>query len=182
VTDPVPGAAGALDFDLDGEPGSGPSVFGYDALTEVEDAALVDDVNAALHEPDADTGWIATPEAYACTGASEYRSLLWDDIRLVLARRAVTTGSTTYLSAWSVGDVTLTFSPPLDAEIERASGITTSDGIGLGTSVDRLDEVEWYQSYRDGDRFFGLAGIGPVIFQLDGAGDVTAMSFEQNDC
>jgi hypothetical protein len=180
--EPVSSAEGALDFNLSGEPGSSPSVFGYGALTDVDDVALVDDVNAAMDEPDADTGWIPMPSAYACTGASEYRSLLWDDIRVVLAHRTAAVGSTTYMAAWSIGDAVLAFSPALEAEITRSSGITTGDGIGLGTSVDRLDELEWDQSDRDGDRFFGLAGIGPVVFQLDGAGHVTAMSFEQNDC
>ena len=175
------GAEGALDFHLDGDPGATPSVFGHAALTEVDETALVEDVSEALGDADADAGWVPMPSAYACTGASEYRSLLWDDIRYVLTRRDVDPGRT-YLSAWTIGDTELAFSPPLDAEITEASGITTDDGIGLGTSADQLEDLEWDQSLREDDRFLGLAGIGPVIFQLDVSNQVVAMSYEQNDC
>ena len=174
-------AAGALDFHLDDDPGATPTVFGYAALTEVDETSLVEDVSEALGGADADTGWATMPSAYACTGAAEYRSLLWDDIRYVLIRRDVNPG-TTYLSAWTVGDTALAFSPPLDAEITDASGITADDGIGLGTSADRLELLEWDQSLREDDRFLGLAGIGPVTFQLDASNQVVAMSYEQNDC
>ncbi|MAT06087.1 MAG: hypothetical protein CL424_13695 [Acidimicrobiaceae bacterium] len=182
ATEPAPaGAEGALDFNLDGEPGATPTVFGYAALTEVDETALVEDVSEALGDVDADTSWVPMPADYACTGASEYRSLLWDDIRYVLARREGPAGLT-YLAGWTIGDTALTFSPPLDAEITEASGITTDDGIGLGTSADRLENLDWDQSWRQGDRFLGLAGLGPVIFQLDTSNQVVGMSYEQNDC
>jgi hypothetical protein len=176
------GADGALDFHLDGDPGSTPAVFGYAALTEVDERALVADVNDALGDVDADTGWVPMPEAYACTGAGEYRSLLWDDIRYVLARRDTDPETTTYLAAWTIGDAMLAFSPPLDTEITEPSGITTDGGIGLGTSVGLLEGLEWDQALREDDQFLGLAGLGPVIFQLDASDDVVSMSYEQNDC
>ena len=175
------GARGALDFHLDGDPGATPSIFGHAALTEVDESALVDEVSEALGDADADTGWLPMPSAYACTGVSEYRSLLWDDIRYVLARRDANP-ATTYLSAWTIGDTALAFSPSLAAEITESSGITTDDGIGLGTSADELKNLDWDQSLREDDRFLGLAGIGPVIFQLDSSNQVVAMSYEQNDC
>ena len=172
---------GGLDFNRDGEPARNPSVFGYSALTDVDEAALFEDVSGVLGDADADTGWIPMPDAYACTGASEYRSLLWDDIRFVLAQSSVEPKDT-YLAAWSIGEMTLAYSPPLAAEITESSGITTTEGIGLGTPVDRLENVEWDQSYREADQFFGLAGMGPVVFELDAADRVVAMSYEQNDC
>lgn len=58
-----------------------PSVFGFGALNEVDDAAVFKDVSDALGDADADTGRIPMPDAYARTGAFEHRSLLWDDIR-----------------------------------------------------------------------------------------------------
>ena len=174
------GAVGALDFNRGSDPPRDPSIFGYSALTEVEDSALLDDVSETLGDPDDDTGWIPMPNAYACTGATEYRSLLWDDIRFVLTRSADL--GATYVAAWSIGDTALAFSPPLDAEITEASGITTADGIGLGTSADRLEDVGWDQFLREDDRFLGLAGTGPVEFHLDAAEQVVAMSYEQNDC
>ena len=171
---------GALEFNLDSDPLRNPSVFGYSVLIEVDEAALVDDVSDALGDPDDDTGWIPMPDAYACTGADEYRSLLWADIRFVLAR-SVGVG-TSYVAAWSIGDTELAYSPALAVEIAEPSGITTADGIGLGTSANRLEDVEWAQFMRQDDRFFGLAGTGPVSFQLDAADRVVAMSYEQNDC
>ena len=156
-------------------------MFGFSALTDVDEAALLEDVSEVLGDADADTGWIPMPDAYACTGASEYRSLLWDDIRFVLAQISVEPKDT-YLAAWSIGEMTLAYSPPLAAEITESSGITTTDGNGLGTPVDRLENVEWDQSYREADQFFGLAGMGPVVFELDAADQVVAMSYEQNDC
>lgn len=171
---------GALEFNLDSDPLRNPSVFGYSALTDVDDAELVDDVSDALGNPDDDTGWIPMPDAYTCTGATEYRSLLWADIRFVLARSAGV--GTSYVAAWSIGDTELAYSPALAVEITEPSGITTADGIGLGTSADRLDDVGWAQFLRQDDRFFGLAGTGPVSFQLDAADRVVAISYEQNDC
>lgn len=164
---------GALDFNRDGETGRNPSVFGYSALTDVDEAALVEDVSEVLGDADADTGWVPMPDAYACTGASEYRSLLWDDIRFVLAQSSVDP-AVTYLAAWSIGETALAYSPPLDAEITEPSDITTTNGIGLGTPVDRLEDVEWAQFYREADQFFGLAGMGPVVFELDAADQVVA--------
>jgi hypothetical protein len=173
-------AVGALDFHLDSDPPRNPSVFGYSALTEVDDAPLVDDVSEALGDPDDDTGWIPMPDEYACTGATQYRSLLWADIRFVLAR--LDGAATTYVAAWSIGDTALSYSPALAAEITEPSGITTAGGIGLGTSADRLEDIGWAQFMRQDDRFSGLAGTGPVTFQLDAADRVAAMSYEQNDC
>jgi hypothetical protein len=177
---PSSSAVGALDFHLDSDPLRNPAVFGYSALTEVDDAALVADVSEALGDPDDDTGWIPMPDEYACTGATEYRSLLWADIRFVLARPDGP--ATTYVAAWSIGDTALLHSPALAVEITEPSGITTADGIGLGTSADRLEDVDWAQFMRQDDRFSGLAGTGPVTFQLDAADRVVAMSYEQNDC
>jgi hypothetical protein len=181
VTEPRSSAAlGALDFNLDSDPLRNPSLFGYSALTEVDDAALVDDVSEALGDPDDDTGWIPMPEEFACTGAVVYRSLLWADVRFVLARSDGP--GITYVAAWSVGDTALAYSPALAVEITEPSGITTADGIGLGSSADQLEDVDWAQSMRQGNQFFGLAGTGPVVFQLNPADQVAAMSYEQNDC
>lgn len=105
---------------------------------------------------------------------------MWDDIRFVLRRYG--DPGTAYLAAWSIGDAELAYSPPLDAEIAGSSGITTADGIGLGTSADRLEGVEWAQSLLQKDQFLGLAGTGPVVLRLDETDRVVAVSFEQNDC
>ncbi len=172
---------GALDFNRDSDPVRNPSVFGYSAFDEVDEAAMVEEVSETLGDADDDTDWIPMPDAYACNGASEYRSLLWNDIRFVLTRQSVDP-TATYLSAWSIGDAALALSPPLDTEIAESSGITTIDGIGLGTPADRLDDVSWAQSLRKDDRFLGLAGNGPVVFRLDASDLVVAMSYERNDC
>ncbi len=141
---------------------------------------MVYDVSEALGGADDDTGWIPMPNAYACTGATEYRSLLWADIRFVLARAAGP--GTSYVAAWSIGDTELAYSPALAVEITEPSGITTADGIGLRPSADRLEDVGWAQFLRQDDQFLGLAGTGPVGFQLGDAARVVAMSYEQNDC
>jgi hypothetical protein len=171
---------GALDFNIDSDPLRNPSVFGYSAFAEVDESALVDDVGELLGDADDDTGWRPMPGAYACTGAAEYRSLLWADIRFVLTRSAGV--AATYVAAWSIGDTELLYSPALDGEIAEASGITTADGIGLGTAADRLDDVGWAQFMRQADTFYGLAGTGPVTFELDADDRIVAISYEQNDC
>lgn len=99
--------AAALDFNLNSDPPRGPSVFGYSALTAVNDFELLDEVSEALGQPDVDTGWVPIPDTYACTGASEYRSLLWDDARFVLERSA--NPKATILAGWSIGDTALAF-------------------------------------------------------------------------
>lgn len=172
---------GALDFNTDADPQRNPSVFGYHAFDEVDEIAVSDTLSQALGEADADTGWTPMPVEYACSDVSEYRSLLWDDIRFVLVRRTVDSAST-FLWAWSIGEAALTFSPPLNAEIMEASGIATADGIALNAPVARLDDVNWNQSRQDDGFFLGLAGNGPVVFRLDENDRVVGMSYERNDC
>ena len=174
-----PAVRGAIDFNLDSEPARPPALFGYDLFSEIDDKELIADVTSVLGAVDDDTGWTPMPEALACTGATEYRSLLWDDVRFVLHRTA-DFGPT--LAAWSIGDVTLLYSPALDNDIIAQSDLTTAAGIGIGTPAAELDDVGFDQILYEDNQVSGLAFIGPVVFTLDNSDQITAMSFEQNDC
>jgi hypothetical protein len=174
-----PAVQGAIDFNLDSEPPRPPALFGYDQFSEVEDTELIADVASVLGAVDADTGWTPMPDALACTGATDYRSLLWDDVRFVL-RRTADFGPT--LAAWSIGDVPLLFSPSLDADIIAQSGVTTAAGIGIGTPAAELDDVGFGQILYEDNQVYGLALISPVVFALDTSDQIIAMSIEQNDC
>lgn len=181
VTPPTdnPAVQGAIDFNLDSEPARPPALFGYDLFSEIEDTELIADVTSVLGAIADDTGWTPMPEALACTGATEYRSLLWDDVRFVLWRTADFGPN---LAAWSIGDVTLLFSPTLDADIIAQSGLTTAAGIGIGTPAAELDDVGFGQILYEDNRVSGLALISPVVFALDNSDQIIAMSIEPNDC
>ncbi len=175
--------AGALEFNLNDDPTSTPSILGYQfgqQLTDSDD--VVTDISNQLGTPTQDTGWTELPEQYQC-GASEYRSILWDDIRFVLERIPATDGTQIeYLSAWSIGDTTLFYSPPLDATPSTASGITSPEGVAIGAPRSLLDSIGFLQPVLDdGDQAFGLANISPVVFHIDN-GTIIGMHIEQNDC
>ncbi len=173
----------AIDFNLD-EPGSLPSLFGFQFATTIDPDLLSPTIDPVLGPPDIDTGWLPMPPTLACTGADQYRSILWADARFVLNGTDTNSDGeldSVILAAWSVGDAPLTFSPPLTAPITQASGLTDPGGLGIGSPKSAIAERPFQLSWEDNGRVFALAGIGPVVF--DTVEDhIVAMSIEANDC
>ena len=158
--------------------GTGAAVFGYDYGSIVNADQVLATINPVLDEPDNDTGWQPMPSSLDCKAASAYRSIVWDDLRFVLEQYA---DGTVTLGAWSIGDVDLAFSPPLDTTITQASGLTSVSGLGIGSPKAAIMNEAWAQVGDYGNQVQALSGPGPVIFELvDGA--VTAFSSEVNDC
>lgn len=161
-----------------------PSLFGFAFANEINPDAVIPTIGPVLGPPEHDTGWLPMPSALTCNGADEYRSILWGDLRIVLnATDTNSDGSSDlfWLAAWSVGDVSLSFSPPLDVPITGASGITDSSGLGIGSPKSAIMDHDFVQFSDQGDQVFALAAPSPVRFAL--VDDrVTAMSMEANDC
>lgn len=168
----------AVTFVRPGEPTRSASVFGFEYGTAVEPAEVLTTVGAVLGEPDHDTGWQPIPQSLACKGDIDYRSVLWDDLRIVLERQD---GGDARLGAWSLGAVELSYSPPLAAEIGDPSGVTSSSGLGIGSPASAIADEGFSMVGDEGDSVLALAGISPVVFEVTGD-TVSALSIEDNDC
>lgn len=149
--------------------------FGYGEPVDLEEVLVT--VGAVLGEPDADTGWRPAADAFPCSG-DDYRSILWDDLRLVLERWP---GGLTILAAWSVGDVDLEFSPPLEADITASSGLTSVSGLGVGSSKSSIADEGFAQVYDAGDHVEALAVRSPFMFETTDD-RISGFSIERNDC
>jgi hypothetical protein len=93
---------------------------------------VVETVAGALGQPTWDTGWQPMPAEFDCTGNDSYRTVWWSDVRMTFERTPI--GA--ILSAWSVGDPAASpLAPvgPLPTTTDSPSGLSTQDGIGVGT-------------------------------------------------
>ncbi|MCU1388889.1 MAG: hypothetical protein JWL72_2227, partial [Ilumatobacteraceae bacterium] len=185
---PAGGAAltpsGALDLHLERATPTTPSVFGFAYGSDGDPTMIASTVSDVLGQPQQDTGWQPMPADLSCKGATEYRSILWADLRFVFEGYDTDGDGTTdrtRLAAWSIGAVQLELSPHLDAVITQHSAITTADGLGLGSPKSAVLEQNFFQIGDDGDTVFGLAKAVPVRFVI--ADDrVASMSVQDNDC
>ncbi len=72
-------------------------------------------VDQALGNPVDDTGWLAVSDQYACSGATQERVVRWNGLGATFVRH----DGWEVLAEWSLGE-----------------GVLTSDGIGLGSTLD----------------------------------------------
>lgn len=177
-TTPDPTAHDDIQFVDPDQPTRSASVFGYEYGSVVDLDEVIATISADLAPPDHDTGWQPMPESLSCKGATEYRSILWDDLRLEFERMPTHVDR---LAAWSVGDTELLLSPPRHAEISSASGLTSASGLGIGSPKSAIMNEGFSMVGDDAGRVQALTGIAPVMFELtDGA--VSAFSIQDNDC
>ena len=174
----------AINFGLTGN-AERPSVFGFGHQLEADAEVVLETISVALGEPHLDTGWSPMPSDLACTGAISYRSFVWGDLRIVLNGYDLdgdALAEVTVVAGWSIGNVALTLSPPLDGTLGAPTGLTTASGIGIGTPKAEILSQPWVQIALDeGDRVVGVAA-SVVVFELNDNNQIAAIWVEDNDC
>lgn len=159
-----------------------PSVFGqrYNAALDID--LFASDVSGALGGTTWDTGWQPMPPEFVCTGHESYRTIWWGDLRLTFE-----TGpeAETRLTAWSLGDPSVSsLAPlgPLPPSSKHASGLTTSEGVGIGTSLDELEAALGDRWYHVADDRVDIPGALVTSFLLDDEQRVSAIGSGRTDC
>ena len=157
-------------------------MFEHQYFATVDPDTFASDVNPTLGVTTWDTGWQAMPSEFVCTGNQSYRTLWWGDLRLTFE---IGTDAETRLTAWSIGDPSVSALAPLGAPppaTEPSSGITTTDGIGIGSSLDELKVALGDRGYNvNGDRV-DIPGALVTSFLLDDQQRVTAIGSGRVDC
>lgn len=134
------------------------TIFGVAPVGDTIDVdAAIAAIDEVLGAPSDDTGWLPMPtEELPCKLNTEHREVVWSDLRISFERGS---GGAT-IGAWNLGRTTMLApaSPPLSGR----SGVTTLEGIGVGSPRSALSV---YESALD-SRFVVASGPMPVGFDL----------------
>ena len=158
------------------------AVFGKQYADVIEVESFASDVSASLGETTWDTGWQSTPPEPRCTSSESYRTLWWGDLRLTFE---IAPDETTILAAWSLGDPSVSpLAPlgPLPPPTERTSGLTTTEGIGIGTSLDDLTAALGQTEHYVSDGRVDIPGALVTTFLLGPDEHVTAIGSGRMEC
>ncbi len=113
-------------------------------------------VDQALGNPVDDTGWLAVSDQYACSGATQERVVRWNGLGATFVRH----DGWEVLAEWSLGE-----------------GVLTSDGIGLGSTLDDVRRA-WLDRVSVDDTGGAIMTIKwdvvhlPMTFTADAATDL----------
>ncbi|MGB0112545.1 MAG: hypothetical protein WBP59_04950 [Ilumatobacteraceae bacterium] len=156
------------------------SVFGIPVFVERPSDDVVHVVSDRLGVPTSDTGFVQVDDGL-CFADSAARTVRWGDFRMTFLQRTAApedgadpaVGTETLL-AWAVGSEDAELLVPTDeAHADPvATGFTTGEGIGVGSTRDDLRAA--YPADRtlgvDDDRVTvrGNDGVNPTGFTLDG--------------
>lgn len=156
----------------------GTDLFDRGLFERVDVDPYVDVVSVTYGPPDSDTGWLPMPADFAaiCGQHDEYRSIFWDDLRVVFER----TGAAEVFTAWAVGDQGTGMLAPDDPhEPSGALGLTAADGVQIGADVSVLDQFPMVGD--NGDGTYDIAGAQVrSVSTVDGV--ITGVSQGRNDC
>ena len=158
------------------------AVFGHRYFDTVDVDTFASNVSAILGSTTWDTGWQPMPSEFACTGNQSFRTVWWGDLRLTFATG---TDSEVLLTAWTLGDPSVSTLAPLGSlppSTEPATGIATSEGIGLGTSLADLESALGDRWYNVSDGRVDIPGALVTSFLLDDEQRVSAIGSGRVDC
>jgi hypothetical protein len=158
------------------------SVFGKQYADVLDIDSFASDVSASLGDITWDTGWQITPPEHACTASQSYRTIWWGDLRLTFE---IGPDGQTRLTAWSLGDPSVSSLAPLGPippSIEHASAMTTTEGIGIGTSLDELTAALDTTRHYVSDGRVDIPGALVTTFLLDTDQHVRAIGSGRVDC
>ena len=158
------------------------TVFGYSTFDAVDVDAVAADVSARLGSPTTDSEWLASV-GQSCAGATHFRVLWWGDFRMTFERYQADEVVREELSAWTVGDPTVsTLAPIGDVPTPSPSNIVTLQGIGLGSTRTDVEAV-WANVNNGGDnRLVVIDRGGSLIVGLDDDGQVVGFGDGPFDC
>lgn len=162
---------------------SGRSVFGVGIFDAVDVEAVAGDVSARLGSPTSDSGWQSMAGQVDCTGSTEFRVLWWGDFRMTFERYQGDGAVRDELSAWTVGDPTLSGLVPIgDVPPASPSNVVTLEGIGLGSTRANLESA-WANLNGSGDgRIVVIDGGGALVVTLDDGDQVVGFGLGPFDC
>jgi hypothetical protein len=121
------------------------------------------------------------PSEFVCTGSQSFRTIWWGDLRLTFETRS----DEAALTAWSVGDPTVSGHAPLGTpppSTEPATGITTNEGVDIGMSLAALEAHLEHRQYIAGDGRVDVVAALPTSFLLDEVQRVSAIGSGRVDC
>lgn len=125
------------------------AVFGHSIAMGPEPIAAdatIADISSDLGPPAVDTGW---RQGWACSAQVESRLVRWGDLRLVFLRGE----SAEHLSSWRIGDPTGLSVDDAGPDVGALppTGITTADGVGIGSAIADVDTLSGATSGSDLD-------------------------------
>lgn len=154
----------------------GAAIYGAAVLSEIGVQATIDSISEDLGVPSSTTGWMPMPEPLSSLGVLEYSEVWWSDLRVVFER----TDGVERLSSWSLGVLPVDGCfPPPSSEPTGASMLTTSDGIGIGSTVDAV--ADHYFLVNQTSAAATIANVNPIAISLDNE-RVTGVSQARADC
>lgn len=147
--------------------GLGASRFGADS------DAVVDDVTAILGTPSSDSGWVDPILIGAACPGSEVRFVTWGDLQLFFTDESAVASGTRHFAAYHYG--------PSLAAVPTPYGLTTAEGIGLGSTVQALRATYARGVMAPGDevlgpRFVITDGLTAFVTETVSAGVVQSFS------
>lgn len=161
----------------------GQSVFGIGIFNAVDVESAARDVSAQLGSPTSDSGWQSMEGQVDCTGSTDFRVLWWGDFRMTFERYQGDGIVRDELSAWTVGDPTLSGLVPIgEVPATSPSNVVTIGGIGLESTRADL-EAEWANIYdSDGDGRLVVIDRGSLQITLDDDDQVVGFGDGPFDC
>ena len=160
-----------------------PSLFGQVFFVPLNLDTYVGSVSETLGPVTWDTGWQPMPAEYVCTGSESFRTLWWGDLRLTF-ETGPGAGETQF-TAWSLGDPSISTGAPLGpppSSTEPATGITTGEGIGIGTPLKELEAALGDRPFFVIDNRVDIPGALVTSFLLDNEQRVKAIGSGRTDC
>lgn len=128
IVTPLAPGSGALDLRHG-------TVFGLAASSRPDGASAVDLISRSLGAPASDVTEMTT---VYCPDPTQVRVVRWNDLVLVF----LGAGDTEHLSSWQLGDPVEEIAiDPVGTDVFAASGITTADGVGIGSPAASLDSL-----------------------------------------
>lgn len=161
---------------------SGRTVFGVSVFEAVDVDVVTGDVSTRLGSPTTDSGWQPTV-GESCAGSTDFRVLWWGDFRMTFERYKGDGTTQDQLSAWTVGDPTVSGLAPIgDVPPLAPSNIVTREDIGLG-STEADVEAAWANVHNGGEsRRVVTDRGGSLTIGFDAGGQVVGFGDGPFDC
>ena len=168
------GTTGALDI-------GGGTMFGFAPSMPANPDDVIIRLQQVIGTVTWDTQWQPMPEEFACTGNDMYRTMWWGDLRFTFENSPFGT----LLTAWSLGEgQVLAPLGPLPDAIGPATGITTDEGVGIGSAAAEVSATVGDQmigTFDGGIQVVSSTGLATIV-SLDGDQRIVGIGSSRNDC